>query len=78
MSSSTSSTSMQIAVWPKPGTVVRDEHTHKPLRPGQTVRRTRYVLRRLRDGSLLPEAPQAPPPPTPTACAAPPKSPKET
>lgn len=69
-----------ITVWPKPtGAIVPQEHTRKPIEPGQQVRRTRYILRRLRDGSLTQEPPPGSvPEPTPPLEPTPEPTPEET
>lgn len=67
-----------IVVWPKPGEVVPHEFTRKPITPGQQVQRTRYILRRLHDGSLTETPPPAPPEPTPEPAPAPAPAPEET
>lgn len=49
----------RISVWPKPGITVRDPITRQPIEPGQEVFLTREILRRLKDGDLTREAPEA-------------------
>lgn len=46
-----------IRVWPADGVLVRDEITRQPIEPGQEVRRTRAIERRIADGDLLIAAP---------------------
>ena len=46
-----------IRVWPRPGALVRDEHTRQPIAPGQEVLVSRAVLRAIAAGDLLQEDP---------------------
>jgi hypothetical protein len=56
-----------ITVWPQPpGAFVPQEfQPRKAIQPGEQLRRSRYVLRRLRDGSLTEQAPAEPNPEPP-------------
>lgn len=50
-------------VKPKPGVIVRDPHTKKPVPPeGREVPDERYWQRRVRDGDLVLAEPPPPPP----------------
>jgi hypothetical protein len=44
-------------VWPTSGQDVPDEYSGQPILPGQEVTLTRYILRRIADGSLTRERP---------------------
>lgn len=56
----TDDTIERARVWPVGDNQVPDEYTGKLIQPGQLVALTRYVLRRIADGSLRREEASAP------------------